>query len=607
MTGPSAEPSAPGEVGRGAPPSETFQHRLLTGLTDPHWYWLLIPAGITAFLLGLWGYGTYEGGDHSLSDAVYGASKLFFLHAAPQPENHVGLALDIARFLAPVVAGWAALIALVSVFRDRVQQLLIPFKHEHVVVCGLGYAGFEFVRKLRAAGYQAVVIESDEGNPRIRTCRNWGYPVVIGDAQLATTLESAGIRRAARLLAVTSDSVANTEIVTLARRLTDRSAGRSRWARGRAGQRVLRCLARIDDPGLCVALRIGEFNRGDDQSVVDFFNIDSIGARLLLTKHPVRTQQRPHLAVAHLDGVGAGVVFQAARQWHDARQDDQPLLITVIDDHAADKVAALVARHPALDEICRFACSSASIRDIDLLAQRTDAPVTQAYVTGYSDTRNVETALNLQRSLADSVPVVTTISRAYGVAELLEEKAALGGTGVAVFRTFQETCSVELIEGGSLEAVAHEIHRRYCLMQPEGAPAPPAWPDLEDALKRSSRAQARHIGVKLRSIGCVIAPLRNWQAKDFQFTDAEMDKLGTMEHDRWMQEKLAAGWTYGETEDRALKKDPHLVPMDQLEPEVAEVDRIFVRAIPAMLAAVGLEIIDVGRTAPRYPGCALSH
>lgn len=92
----------------------------------------------------------------------------------PQPEHNVGVALDIARFLAPIVAGWAALIAVVSVFRDRVQQLLIPFKHGHVVVCGLGYAGFEFVRKLRAAGYRAVVIESDENNPRIRTCRNWG-------------------------------------------------------------------------------------------------------------------------------------------------------------------------------------------------------------------------------------------------------------------------------------------------------------------------------------------------------------------------------------------------------------------------------------------------
>lgn len=587
-------------------PPETLPHKLLTGLTDPHWYWLLIPAGIAAFALGLWGYGSYGGGEHSPSDVVYGAVKLFFLHAAPQPESHVGPALDIARFLAPVVAGWAALIAVVSLFRDRVQQLLIPFRHGHVVVCGLGYAGFEFVRKLRAAGYRAVVIESDETNPRIPLCRNWGFPVVIGDAQLGPTLESAGLRRAARLLAVTSDSVVNTEIVLLAGRLAkDTAKKKAHVFGGRSRAHQLRCLARIEHPGLSVLLRLAESNRGDEQSIVDFFNIDSLGARLLLAQHPLRTAQPPHIVVAHLGGVGAGLVFQAARHWHDTRADNQPLRVTVLDDHAADTVAKLTADYPALEEVCEFRCSTASVRDIERLTQDASYPVTQAYVTGYHDERNVESALNLRRALDSTVPVVTVISRAYGVAELLEEQAALGGAAISVFRTLRETCSVELIEGGSLETVAQEIHRRYCLMQPAGAPAPPAWPELPDPLKDSSRAQARHIGVKLRSIGCVIAPLRNWHAKDFQFTDDEVDTLGTMEHDRWMQEKLAAGWTLG-AEDPLRRKDPHLVPMAQLPPDIAEVDRIFVRAIPEMLAAVGLEVVDVTQSAGRYPARSLS-
>lgn len=107
---------------------------------------------------------------------------------------------------------------------------------------------------------------------------------------------------------MTSDSVANTEIVTLARRLAH--SARRQPIFGRSGGHVLRCLARIDDPGLCVLLRLGEFNRGDDQSVVDFFNIDTVGARLLLDKYPVDTRQRPHIAVAHLDGVGSGWSFR---------------------------------------------------------------------------------------------------------------------------------------------------------------------------------------------------------------------------------------------------------------------------------------------------------
>ena len=95
--------------------------------------------------MGCWGYLAYvpaEGGHHRLSDAISGSAKLFLLHAAPQPETHVGYALDIARYLAPIIAGWAALIALISLLRDRVQQMLIPLRRGHVVLCGLGYVGF---------------------------------------------------------------------------------------------------------------------------------------------------------------------------------------------------------------------------------------------------------------------------------------------------------------------------------------------------------------------------------------------------------------------------------------------------------------------------------
>ncbi|WP_156658138.1 NAD-binding protein [Mycobacterium kyorinense] len=584
----------------------TVHQKVLTALTHPRWYWVLAPAGIAAFLLGCLGYWSYKGEHHSVSDVIYGSLKLFFLHAAPQPENHVGLALDIARFLAPFAAGWAALIALVSLFRDRVQQMLIPLKRGHIVVCGLGDVGFEFVRQLHSAGYRVVVVEADGANPHIKACRDWGYPVIVGDAQLKSTLHAAGLKHAARLLAVTPDSVVNTEIVIGARRL----------AGDRSGRRPLRCLARIDDPGLCVLLRITESNRGDDESALDFFNTDEIGARLLLDAHPVDTQRQPHILVAHVDALAVELVFHAARKSYDERPNDAaPLLVSIVDDHADEQVSSLLAQHPALEEACEFHCYSTSARDIDRLAatdrdrragQATAAehgaapPISRAYVAGDRDEHSVKTALNLRRALDVSVPVVAVLSNSYGVADLLENKNAPDGMNITVFKTLQETCSVELVEGGSFESVAHEIHRRYCQMQAMDAEPPPPWSQLDDSLKESSRAQARHIGVKLRTIGCEITPLRDWCAKDFTFTDDELQKLTLMEHDRWMMEKITAGWTLGE-EDKRRKKDPHLVPWEELPADVAEWDRNFVKAIPELLAAVGLQIIDVRQTAPRYP------
>ena len=602
---------------------------MLDRLTDPRWYWVLVPAGVTAFILGCWGYLSYRGavespaseGHRSISDVVYGSVKLFFLHAAPQPENNVGVTLDIARFLAPLVAGWAALIALISLLRDRVQQMLIPLKRGHVVVCGLGYVGFEFVRQLHAAGYRGVVIEMNEANPQIKTCRDWGFPVIVGDAQLGPTLAAAGLKRAARLLAVTPDSLVNTEIVTRARRIADggskidaRPGQRGRgwpWI-GRSGHRNLRCLARIDDPGLCVLLRIEESNCRDDETALDFVNLNEIGARLLLDAHPIDTKRQPHIVVAHPDALGAALIFHAARKWHDERDDDAaPLLVSVVDDQADEKVSLLLAQHPALDQVCEFSCYSASVRDIERLAaidsdrwasrasaaKRDDGgppSVTGVYVTAYRDDRTVETALNLRHAVDAKVPVFAALSRAYGVAELLEDTPS--GINLKVFRTLRETCTVELVEGGSYESIAHEIHRRYCQMKSKDSEAPPPWAELDESLKESSRAQARHIGVKLRSIGCEITPLRDWHAKDFMFTDQELVKLAKMEHDRWRKEKEAAGWPIDGPE-----MDPDMVPWEDLPPDVASWDQLFVEAIPEMLAAVGLQIVDVDGSFPRYP------
>lgn len=580
------------------PPVVATHQKLLTRLTDPRWYWLLMPATLVAFFLGVWGFFSYAEDTRSASDAIYASIRLFFLNAAPHANSHAGIALNIARFLAPTVAGWAALIALAALFRDRVQQMLIPFKRGHVVVCGLGYVGFAFVTQLHRAGYRVVVIEADDTNPQIKTCRGWGFPVIVGDAQLTPTLAAAGVKRAARLLAVTPDSVVNTEIVTRARQLAESGPA----------SRQLRCLARIDDPGLCVMLRITESNRGDD-SALDFFNTDEIGARLLLDQYPIDSIGQPHILVAHLDTLGVGLVTHAARRWHDERPDPTvPLLVTVVDEDAEKQVHDLLGAYPSLEQVCEFTCYPATVRDLDRLATldrdrrggvAAGPPISHAYVTAYRDAQTVQTALNVRQVLGPTVPVVAALSRAYAVGDLLEDTATPTGVSLAVFRTLAETCSVELVEGGSFEAVAHEIHRRYCQMQPADA-QPPPWQELDDARKRSSRAQARHIGVKLRSIGCEITPLRDWQAKDFTFTDEELGTLSIMEHDRWQREKEADGWTLGPRDDR-LKTDPSLVPWHELPTEIADWDTRFVKAIPEMLAAVGLQIVDVHNTAPRYP------
>ena len=103
-----------------------------------------------------------------------------------------------------------------------------------------------------------------------------------------------------------------------------------------------------------------------------------------------------------------------------------------------------------------------------------------------------------------------------------------------------------------------------------------------------------NIAVKLRMVGYAIAPLRDWNAKDFEFEDDIVERLAKEEHDRWNRERVADGWTYvGLVDDgteeaqqaiedaKRRKATPYLVPFEELPTNIADYDRTFVRKSPA--------------------------
>ena len=555
-------------------------------LADYRWY-LLGAGGIVAFVLGCIGFWQYVG-HPTPSEVVYRSLTLFLLEggqAEPWHGPHVPVSLDVARFLAPVVAGYAGLSGLASLFRDRVQQMRIPLMRGHVVICGLGDVGSVFLRHLREAGDRAVVIESDAANPSIGLCRSSGVPVIVGDAQQERTLQAAGVHRAARLLAVCPDDAVNAEIVATAGQLVS-----SRSRRG------LQCLARIGDPELCALLRIRQAKLAGAASALDFFHTNEISARLLLDEFPIDTERRrPHILVGDLDALSAWVVYHAARDWYERRADPTtPLVVTVVDHEADDRVQRLLGRYPALEQVCRFIPLPASVSKIRQLrahhAEAAAPPLTRAYVTAYDDGYAVQLALQLRQELDAEVPLVVALARAYGVARLFDDAGSAAGLNIDVFPALERTCTAELIRGGSYEAIAHAVHRRWRAEQLASGKPAPSWSELDDSRKESSRSQARDIAVKLRNIGCDIAPLRDWDASEFAFSDDEIKTLAIAEHDRWIEERLADGWSLGD-KDPDNRKTPYLVPFTELPDDIAEYDRIFVREIPTLLASVGLQVI----------------
>ena len=423
-------------------------------------------------------------------------------------------------------------------------------------------------------------------NPVIELCRSLRIPVVVGDAQLERTLRAAGAQRASRLLAVCPNDAVNAEIIAVARRL---AATRTRGE--------LRCLARISDPDLCALLRVQEANLpANSTSSLDYFNTDELSARLWLDEFPVDSGYGdPHIVVDRLDSLGRWLVLHAAWAWHAERGDSVPLWISVIDADAGDRVQALLRQCPDLEQVCRFRMSSPAAHDVRRMlagvAEDTGAPpITRAYVSAYRDEEAIESALVLWQELGGDVPIVVALSRSSGVARLIEDGSSVGELrNIDVFRALERTCTIDLVQGGSYERIAEAIHRRWRGEQlAVGKPAP-TWRELDDSRRESNRHQARDIVAKLRSIGCTIGPLRDWGAAQFEFSSNEVERLAFAEHDRWVAERIQAGWRPG-PRDHEQRTTPYLVPFDELPDDIADLDRSAVLGMPGALASAGLQI-----------------
>jgi hypothetical protein len=212
-------------------------------------------------------------------------------------------------------------------------------------------------------------------------------------------------------------------------------------------------------------------------------------------------------------------------------------------------------------------------------------------VSAYRDEDAIEAALTLRHHLDSVVPMVVALSRTDGVARLITDATASGElTNVNVFPALERTCTAELVAGGSFERIAVAIHRRWCAGQLAAGKEAPSWSELDESRKESNRAQARDMPVKLRSIGCTIAPLHDIRAPAFEFTDEEFEMLAIAEHKRWVTERLESGWRLG-PKDIGRKTTPYLIPFDELPDDIADLDRDAVRQIPEALALVDLKAI----------------
>lgn len=569
------------------------------------WRLGFIAVGLLAIVLGYRGLAQAlaEPGSqysHQRLDLIYYTLQLFVLGSPPLDNGgHFPAMLQIARFAAPAVSVYAILEAARALFASELGRLRTRHARGHDIVCGSSAIAEALVARLLEHGRRVVHIPAGGAATPQR-----GAASVPGNPTTVEVLRNAGTGRARTLYVCTDDSAQNLAVADLA------TGFRAAHPSG------LDIHVHVDDPEFCLALQARRLGVLPSTGTgVNFFSTHDLAARKLLeTQPPPRPPGRaPQLMIVGASRFGAALIVELARYWR--LQDallQRPLSITLVDDEPCTMIERIQRLYPFLTDSCVFTARQRQVQTL-LDGDLPDEPPDRVYVCCDDEGLSLKLALTMDhfwrrgpRSLVVAGGRVGTLDRVFdagGRDPLLEGSAET----LCLFDSLQAGCDPRLVEDSLIEHLARAIHEQYlteALQSGSGWGSRPAmrpWHSLDGDLRAANRAQAVHIGTKLRGIGCTIAPNPIWGEAE-RLDRKTVEHLAELEHERWCAAMDEQGWTHGSTYDKTRRIHPDLVGWDDLPEQSRDKDRRAVRALPAILGNVGFQIVRI-----RPPGTRDMH
>lgn len=564
------------------------------------WYWLG-SLGIVLFVLGIAGFERYAAW-HNLTASIWDSIYLTF-QLIPMNSGGVTppipLELNLARFFIPLLAAVTAIKAFLRIFQEQVRMLRLRRLRDHIVICGLSRKGFLLAQQFHQNGDEVVVVERDEENKWLESCRDQGMFMLVGDATDANLLQRAGVGQARGLFAVCEEDGINAAILVQSQALVVNRTGDP-----------LKCLVHITDPQLCTLLRQQESNLERVPLRMELFNVFERGARQLVNDYPAWNENLlekspvPHVLIIGLGRMGENVALHLARDWWRQQPSQKKRLqITVIDRQATGKAASLQIRYPQIVQACEMYSLDLDIYSAEyekanfLYNEQSKNRFTQAYICLDNDALGLHAGLVLRRQMhGNSISIVIRMSDEEGLARLLQNRPQKPNHLFA-FGYLDHTCTIDLLNQTPCDILARAAHEQYLQHQiktgEEDAndPSLQPWQQLDMQTRAYSYRWVYHIPELLKQAKYILKPLTDWDAPFMKFSTDQVECMAQLEHQLWSKEKLQDGWTYAPGDkDMRARTNPDLVAWEVLAEDEKEKNREMVMGLPLLLENAGFQI-----------------
>lgn len=567
---------------------------------------LFTALGLASLVMGYLGLDEYvatrtEYG-HRFADVVYYDLQLFVLGADPLQQSGglpLPVLLEIARFTAPAATAYALFEASRLLFSVEVSRLRARRARGHAIVCGDTVVADTITRKIQGRGIEVVEVRS-QGDEFVTV----GEALrIVGDARDPAVLRAAGLAGAATVYACAASGATNLAVALAV-------------ARFRAGtQARVGVFAHVPDHDLCATFQAAYLARPNGSRVrLDFFDVDQLAARRMFVDEPlVAVDGRPpRILVTGLGGFGAAVVVEAARSWRVERDRPDLLGVRLVDPAAHRVLDGLLVRYPFLADTCRF-----DVHETDMLPMldRWEAaePPDRLLVCQEDEEHALKVAIAAER--LGRPQIARIVVRLDGLSQYLHD-AAPGASpeqtgpatpaapglfddphgrvtsfGVVAVAADPDLIGEDLV--GRLARVIHERYRHRRRERGEWTPDDPSlqpWDRLSARLQADNRAQAADIGRKLAAVDCTISP-RLGRGPGAELSAVDVERLAELEHARWVDERVRAGWEYAPTRCEERKQHPGLTAWPALSEQFRHRTVDAVNELTDILADAGFRIV----------------